>query len=225
MFGPLDDSLVRDADGLGRGVRGASQQIDGFGFEHALLNHSSACCATIVRRKLPSCRSMVTYKDRLAAALKAAQVSDNQLAKHLDVSIQAVRKVAAGTTSAFTAENNAKAAKFLRISPDWLATGDGEMIPDRVWPFVVLTPKEVASLTKANLETIEKLAQHLLATQTTLITSDPSYSNNTSPSRQVQPVPRKSIPVKRVAFKTPSEEDSGTGSKSEGVRSRKGRGA
>jgi phage repressor protein C with HTH and peptisase S24 domain len=34
-----------------------------------------------------------------------------------------------------TAENNSKAAKFLRVDPDWLATGEGLMRTERIWPF------------------------------------------------------------------------------------------
>jgi len=168
---------------------------------------------------------MFSYKDRLAAALKAAQVSDNQLAAHLNVSIQAVRKVAAGTTTAFTAENNAKAARFLRVSPDWLATGEGEMRPSTVWPFVLLSQKQAASLNSANRETVEKLALHLLNTQPGNALSDSSDRDNQSSRVQVQPEPRRPIPVKRVAFKTPGvEEERAQRSKPESIRTGKGRG-
>ncbi len=69
---------------------------------------------------------MVEYKDRLEIAMKKASVSVTALADHLKISYQGVKKVINGTTAAFTAANNSKAAKFLGVSPDWLATGDGD---------------------------------------------------------------------------------------------------
>lgn len=105
---------------------------------------------------------MVSYKDRLAEALRSANASDTQLAKHLGVSIQAIRKVAAGTTIALTAENNSRAARFLKVSPDWLATGEGEMRPSNLWPFDLLRPEHIARLSPKDLRTVEKLAFSLL---------------------------------------------------------------
>ena len=52
-----------------------------------------------------------------------------RLAEELGVSYVAVKKVLDGQTRAFTAENNSKAAAFLGVSPDWLARGEGEMLP------------------------------------------------------------------------------------------------
>lgn len=72
---------------------------------------------------------MVDYSERIAASMKNAGVSVSSLAANLGVSYQAVKKVVDGKSRAFTAENNAKAAAFLRVSPDWLATGSGEMLP------------------------------------------------------------------------------------------------
>ena len=51
-----------------------------------------------------------------------------QLSKALGISYVAVKKVLDGQTKAFTAENNSLAASFLGVSPDWLATGEGNMI-------------------------------------------------------------------------------------------------
>ena len=49
------------------------------------------------------------------------------LAKELGISYQGVKKVVDGGSAAFTAANNAAAAAFLEVSPDWLATGKGRM--------------------------------------------------------------------------------------------------
>ena len=40
---------------------------------------------------------------------------------------EAVGDVLLGKTKALTSENNARAARFLGVSPDWLATGEGSM--------------------------------------------------------------------------------------------------
>ncbi len=39
-----------------------------------------------------------------------------------------------GSSKALTAENTAKAARFLRVDWYWLATGEGEMEPAPSWP-------------------------------------------------------------------------------------------
>lgn len=57
-----------------------------------------------------------------------AGVTRTRLAAELGVSYVAVKKVLDGLTRAFTAENNSRAAAFLGVNPDWLATGEGEML-------------------------------------------------------------------------------------------------
>lgn len=65
------------------------------------------------------------YKDRLALAMKTAGASITSLSRALGLSYQGVRKVVQGDTRSFTAENNARAAEFLGVDPNWLATGRG----------------------------------------------------------------------------------------------------
>jgi len=67
------------------------------------------------------------YGMRLNAAMQARGVSAQQLATHLGVSYQAIRKVLKGQSTALTAFNNSRASRFLKVSGDWLATGDGLM--------------------------------------------------------------------------------------------------
>lgn len=81
---------------------------------------------------------MVEYSERLSAAMRSRGVSTQQLADRLMISYQAVKKVLDGKSAAFSAANNAKAARALAVSSEWLATGDGVM--DVVssgpeWPF------------------------------------------------------------------------------------------
>lgn len=70
---------------------------------------------------------MEEYRTRLAKAMKNAQIDATKLASELDLSYQAVKKVLDGKSGSFTAANNAKAAGYLSVSPDWLATGRGPM--------------------------------------------------------------------------------------------------
>lgn len=100
---------------------------------------------------------MVEYKDRLATAM-GESISAKQLADALKVSYQAVKKVIEGKSAAFTAENNSKAAKFLQISSDWLATGEGEMRPGpdkSSWPFSLFPQEDYYKLDKKYREEIE----------------------------------------------------------------------
>ena len=69
----------------------------------------------------------MTYGDRLRTALAYAKKERKELGAALEISVQAVGDAIRGKTKAFTAENNAKAAAFLRVNPHWLATGDGDM--------------------------------------------------------------------------------------------------
>lgn len=64
---------------------------------------------------------MNNYGQRLATALKAENKSRKDLATALGISVQAVGDVIRGKTNSFTAENNAKAAVFLKVSPNMLA--------------------------------------------------------------------------------------------------------
>lgn len=90
--------------------------------------------ATMIACGPSTIESMVDYSDRLEAAMQRAGVKTRQVAEALGVSYQAVARLLDGKSKAFTAENNSKAAAFLKVSPDWLASGKGEM--DSVSPSV-----------------------------------------------------------------------------------------
>lgn len=85
-------------------------------------------------------RSMVkasTFADRLTEALKTSGKSRADLAKRLysdtkqavGVSVQAVGQALDGTTKSFSANNTARAARFLGVDFYWLATGEGVARP------------------------------------------------------------------------------------------------
>lgn len=88
------------------------------------------------------------FCERLDQAMKRAGVSEHQLAKHLGISYQGVKKALSGGRngkSEMTASNNSKAARFLRVDPDWLATGAGNM-DEKVWPFERVTREQIDAL-------------------------------------------------------------------------------
>lgn len=68
-----------------------------------------------------------TYGSRLLIAMEVKNATRKDLATALGVSVQAVGDVLRGKSGAFTAENNAKAARHLGVNPNWLATGNGQM--------------------------------------------------------------------------------------------------
>jgi len=71
---------------------------------------------------------MNTYGDRLEQALQLAGRSRKDLCGAIGITLQALGQVLSGKTKALTSENSARAARFLRVSHYWLATGEGEMI-------------------------------------------------------------------------------------------------
>lgn len=53
-------------------------------------------------------------------------------------------------------------ARALRCDPEWLATGEGQMTSEHVWPFVVLKADQLLTLHPDDLATVEKVALDLL---------------------------------------------------------------
>lgn len=103
---------------------------------------------------------MIEYADRLADAMKAAKVDTTALAKALDMSYQGVKRVLDGKSKTFSATNNEEAARHLGVSSRWLSTGvspreiDG-VEPPRPWPFKSIPPEFVASLSPAELRSLD----------------------------------------------------------------------
>lgn len=71
----------------------------------------------------------MNYGRRLDEALKRAGKTRKELAEHLGISVQGVGKVINGMSNALTADNSARAARFLRVDHHWLATGQGDAKP------------------------------------------------------------------------------------------------
>ncbi len=104
----------------------------------------------------------MTYGERLLQALTASKKTRSQLAEKLGISEQAVGQVILGNTKAFSAENSARAARFLEVDDLWLATGEGEpaaadrtRIVEVAWPFPRVTWQRVARLSAEELAFVE----------------------------------------------------------------------
>lgn len=120
---------------------------------------------------------MDSYAERLALAMNEQRMHPQTLANHLDLSLQAVRKVLGGHSAAFSVPNHFKAAEILRVDAYWLATGEGKMVSEKVWPFVLTTPEQIQKLNSDNLEIVQNLALQLLKAQSLPIASIPSTPN------------------------------------------------
>lgn len=68
---------------------------------------------------------MNTYGERLEEALKIAGRERKELCAAVGITLQALGQVISGKTKALTAENSARAARFLQVDHFWLATGEG----------------------------------------------------------------------------------------------------
>lgn len=68
---------------------------------------------------------MKTYGERLEEALKLAGRERKELCAAIGITLQALGQVISGKTKALTAENSARAARFLQVDHFWLATGEG----------------------------------------------------------------------------------------------------
>lgn len=127
-----------------------------------MLSDLRASILSFENRKLAFVSS---YGDRLQEAMKKAKADRKALAAELGMSVQAVGQVITGGRSGeqpFNSENSSKAARFLRVDPHWLATGEGKMTSEYVWPFVVLKPDQLMTLDAEDLDTVEEFALGLL---------------------------------------------------------------
>jgi hypothetical protein len=90
------------------------------------LKHTFIYKASILSENESTLSCMVnTYGSRLEEALQESGKDRAELAQCLGISVQAIGQVMRGETRALTAENSAKAARFLGVDDYWLATGEG----------------------------------------------------------------------------------------------------
>jgi transcriptional regulator with XRE-family HTH domain len=104
------------------------------------VKHAYPLDSTILNFKTRTLVRM-DFKGRLAAGMRHAGVSGAELSRALGISSQAVSLVLGGHSKALTAENTAKAARFLGVDLYWLATGEGQMTPLSAEQGTGLTPE------------------------------------------------------------------------------------
>ncbi len=110
-----------------------------------------------------------TYGDRLQQALTHAGKTAADLAPHLvspdgtrGISKSAVHQVLRGETKAHTAENCVRAARFLKVDPFWLATGQGAMVEHETPRVVAREPEAPYGVSDADaLAQLRQLLQRL----------------------------------------------------------------
>lgn len=113
---------------------------------------------------------MTTFAERLAAALERRPTSRAELAKvlrsskgSLGVSAVAISDLLAGKSKSMTAENAARAAKFLGVDVHWLCTGEGSMDPKApAWPLTTDLLQALARSDQARVRQAENAARNVL---------------------------------------------------------------
>lgn len=129
LFRPLVHPLVRNTDSFRSERNRSPEQLDGLRFKHAELNHSSLLTATMVFNPADMVATMVDFADRLQQAMAEHQppMRIAELARELGVSYTAIKKLLEGESKSFSSSNGLKAAAILKVRPDWLLRGVGEM--------------------------------------------------------------------------------------------------
>lgn len=72
-----------------------------------------------------------TYAARLSSAMSLSGIDVSSLAKATGMTYQGVKRATEGRSKAFSAANNARAARVLGVSPEWLAVGNAYTAPPR----------------------------------------------------------------------------------------------
>lgn len=109
-----------------------------------------------------------TYSERLTLAMQRRGVNVTSLAKALGLTYQGVKRVVDGHSKAFTAANNDEAAKYLGVSPGWLATGKGDMETgaidtSEIWPFTRMSQSQYLLLSNRDKKLLEDIALAMIA--------------------------------------------------------------
>lgn len=128
-----------------------------------ILSRSAAARGTLA--------AVTSFGDRLNLALTLARKTRRDLAVHLQISEQAVGQVINGQTTMLTAENAARAARFLECSTYWLCTGeDGpHQVAERLappylrWPFQAVSYERIARLNAMQRDMLEALMLKAMA--------------------------------------------------------------
>lgn len=122
------------------------------------------------------------FGTRLRDARKRAGLTQADLAKRAGMPLSTLAESETkGQGSTYTPQ----LAAACGVSPEWLATGEGPMQAKWTWPFVLLTPDQLRSLSAEHLATVEKVALGLLGVTKVPPSSDAPQAT-TVPSSQRQ---------------------------------------
>jgi transcriptional regulator with XRE-family HTH domain len=107
------------------------------------VKHTYRTSSIIFTRKTPTLVRM-DFRERLTAAMKRANVNGAELGRAIGVTSQAISLILSGTSRALTAENTAKAARFLKVDHYWLATGEGHITTPPQGEALGITPEALS---------------------------------------------------------------------------------
>lgn len=88
-----------------------------------------------------------SYAERLIWALNERHLTQSELARRVHIRPQAIQYLCDERNHAQGSKHTAAIAKALGVSPDWLANQSGT-------PFLMPTPRQAASLTAENTQSV-----------------------------------------------------------------------
>jgi DNA-binding XRE family transcriptional regulator len=125
--------------------------------------------------------------DTLAKRAKAARLRiamrQEDLAKLSGVKQSDISKIENGRILKTTSV--VPLARALGCDPDWLATGEGSMVSEKVWPFTLVTPGQIQQLRPKHLQMVQKFTLDLLESQDLTVVSGGAQAN-TSGKRSIE---------------------------------------
>ena len=137
----------------------------------------------------------MTYGERLHLAMEIAEKDRAALAAALGVSVQSIGQTITGNTNAHTAENCAKAAKFLRVDMYWLATGQGQ--PRTAEPPLMAERMALSVEAVKHAAAFDKLSDRQRRTWRTLLMTVRTAATDARVEQSLPPSPRAAKPTNR----------------------------
>jgi DNA-binding XRE family transcriptional regulator len=112
------------------------------------------------------------FGERLLKARKHAELTQTELASALGMPQTTYAEAElTGKGSTYTAQ----IAKRCGVDAVWIATGEGEMISKEiVWPFVLITPEQVATIHPDRLITVQEVALSYVGTRMSQVVTETS---------------------------------------------------
>lgn len=115
------------------------------------------------------------YAARVRLARERAGLSQTKLAKLVGM---AQSSLALAETTGVGSSYTPQIAAACKVSAEWLATGEGEMVSTSGWPGTAFTLEEIRQWPPALLQSVEKFALYELSRWETTLSSDSQDRNN-----------------------------------------------